>query len=88
MWIGEMSDRQDWLTFREMLRGYRKDVGMSQVKFGEVIGYSKAYVCDIELGHRNPSVQFVEKFISGMNMSKSEGEIWHRLGAKANGWEI
>ena len=79
---------QDWLTFRDMLRGYRKDVGMSQTKFGEALGFSAVYVSDMELGNRKPSVQFVDKMISGMNMSKSEAKIWHRLGAKANGWKV
>jgi transcriptional regulator with XRE-family HTH domain len=83
-----MSDRQDWLTFRDMLRGYRKDVGMTQAKFGEAIGYSTAYVCDIELGHRKPSVQFVENFTSKMSMPEGEATIWHKLGAKANGWKV
>jgi transcriptional regulator with XRE-family HTH domain len=83
-----MSTREDWLTFAGMLKGYRKDVGMTLVKFGEAIGYSNVYVCDIELGRRNPSVKFVEALISGMNMSKSEGAIWHRLAAKANGWKV
>lgn len=83
-----MSKREDWLTFSSMLKGYRDDVRMTQKKLGEAIGYSAVYVSDIELGNRKPSVQFVEKFISGMKMSESEGAIWHKLAAKANGWKV
>lgn len=78
----------NWLTFHDMLRGYRRDVGMSTNQFGKVIGHSQAYVSKMELGRLKPSVRFVENLISGMKMSKSEGEIWHRLGAKANGWKV
>lgn len=83
-----MSTRDDWLTFASMLKGYRTDKGMTMVKFGEAIGFSAAYVCDMERGYRAPSVQFGEGFIAGMKMSEGEGAIWHRLAAKANGWKV
>jgi transcriptional regulator with XRE-family HTH domain len=83
-----MRDLPDWLTFAGLIKDYRKDVGMTLAKFGEVIGFSAAYVSDIERGSRTPSVNFVEKFIAGMNMDESEGAIWHKLGAKANGWRV
>ena len=83
-----MSMNPDWLTFRDMLKGYRKDAGLSQAKFGEAIGYSTPYICDLELGHRRPSTQFIEGLIKGMKMSTSEGKIWHLLGARSNGWKV
>lgn len=83
-----MSRREDWLTFAEMLKGYRKDMDMTLAKFGEAIGFSATYVSDMEHGYRAPSIQFVEGFIAGMKMSKSEGAIWHKLAAKANGWKV
>ena len=80
--------RETWLTFAGMLKGYRKDTGMTLVKFGEAIGFSAQYVSDMERGHRAPSIQFVEGFIAGMKMSEGEGKIWHKLAAKANGWKV
>lgn len=83
-----MSARKDWLTFAVLLKDYRKDVGMTLAKFGETIGFSAQFVSDIERGARTPSVNFVEGFIAGMNMDDSEGAIWHRLAARANGWKV
>ena len=83
-----MPERKDWLTFAGMLKDYRSDIGLTLEEFGKRIGYSASYVSDIERGARKPSPEFVTKFCNGMEMSASELEIWHRLGAKADGWKI
>lgn len=83
-----MGEQKEWLTFAELLKDYRTDMGVTQTTFGEMIGYSAQYVCDIEKGHRTPSVEFVNAFCRSMNMDKGEATIWHRLGARASGWEI
>lgn len=76
------------IVFKDMLKGYRADVGLTLEQFGERIGYSAQYVSDLERGHRKPSTEFVTKLCAGMQMDVSEFRIWHRLGAEANGWKI
>lgn len=78
----------EWLTFSSMLKGYRTDKGMTLAQFGKEVGYSVQYLSDMERGARGPSVMFVESMAKAMKMSEGEAEIWHLLGAKANGWKV
>lgn len=83
-----MGEQKEWLKFAEMFKAYRIDKGMSQADFGDQFGYMAEAISKVESGARAPTVYFVEAFTASMNMSEGEAEIWHLLGAKANGWKV
>jgi transcriptional regulator with XRE-family HTH domain len=44
------------------LRRYRNELGISQEKFAEQLGFHRNFVGELERGERNPSLQSVEAY--------------------------
>ncbi|MBF0296363.1 MAG: helix-turn-helix transcriptional regulator [Magnetococcales bacterium] len=75
------------------LRDIRKSLNVSQEAFANMLYFKRTYVTEIETGHKKPSIEFLEKAKSIMNISSdwilyghgtifinnSRGEIWTRL---------
>lgn len=48
-----------------VIKAHRVSLGMSQTKYAEHLGISKAYVANIERGHMPLSVEVARKMIDG-----------------------
>lgn len=53
----------------QLLKDLREDRGWSLREFGLVIGMSKTYLGDIELGKRNPTVRSLAKIAAGYELT-------------------
>ncbi len=49
-------------TFATMMRVLRQRKEMTQEQFGKLLGVQKAYICDIERGRRNITIDQAIKF--------------------------
>jgi transcriptional regulator with XRE-family HTH domain len=45
----------------EKIREFRKSMGLNQIEFGKTLGYSDAYISNIEKGKVEPSREFLKK---------------------------
>lgn len=50
------------------LAAYRKDRGLSQEAFAELLGVHRTYVGDLERGERNPSLKVVERIANQLGV--------------------
>lgn len=66
----ELFDAETQKIYQEVskqLREMRKNKGVSLRKLAKHVKYSAPYVSDVELGRRNPTVEFVGKFYSAID---------------------
>lgn len=54
------------------IRSLRKQNGLTQVTFANMVNVERAYLSRIESGERNPSIDMVERIASGFGMTLSE----------------
>jgi ribosome-binding protein aMBF1 (putative translation factor) len=59
------------VTPADYVRTYRENTGLSQSAFAEKIGFSRAYICDIEHGRRQISKQFAKTLADYFKVSVS-----------------
>ena len=55
--------------FGAAIRKWRCRLGISQEEFAERAGLHRTYVCDIERGARNPSLETIEKLARALEIS-------------------
>jgi len=54
------------------LRAIRKSKNMSQLEFSEELGVDRSYYAEVEIGNRNPSIQFIAKVIHNTGLTLSD----------------
>lgn len=58
--------------FGSRVKFLRKQLGISQLELSLRAGVSKNYICDLEKGRRNPSLETMERISLGLNISLEE----------------
>lgn len=76
------------ITFRQMLADTRKRLNLSQKQMAEALGFTPQYLCDLEMGRRLGSVEFVERMCAHLKCKQPTRLKWHRAGARAHGWDV
>lgn len=56
----------------QLLKDLREERGWSLRELGLVVGMNKTYLGDIELGKRNPSINSLEKIVTGYGLTVKE----------------
>ena len=59
-------------VFAENMRKYRKKAKLTQEKLAEICGTDHRYIGQIETGLRCPSLDFVERIASALNIAQRE----------------
>lgn len=77
-----------WAEFGGKLSGFRCSQDLSQVDFALKLGFSPQHQHIIETGRQGASINYINSLISAFGLDKVAKRKWHRLGAKAAGWEI
>ncbi|WP_039238542.1 helix-turn-helix transcriptional regulator [Clostridium novyi] len=54
---------------RNAIKCARKSNNMTQTKLAENIGMSKSFICDIEAGRKNPSINTLGLIAKALNIS-------------------
>lgn len=54
------------------IRNYRKQLGISQEKLGELSGCHPTYIGQVERGEKNATLESIEKISSALNVSLSK----------------
>ena len=55
-------------VFRENLKYYRKQMGLSQEKLSELIGYGETYITEIESRHKFPKPETIDIIASELEV--------------------
>ena len=55
-------------VFAQNMKKYRKEVKLTQEKLAEICGTDHRYIGQIETGTRCPSLEFVEKIATALNI--------------------
>ena len=66
-----MSERIE-IEFGSRVRKLREEAGLSSREFALMIGRSKAYIIQLENGHRNVSLDTIERIAAGLGISLTE----------------
>ena len=69
--MGIMSERIE-IEFGSRVRKLREQAGLSSREFALMIGRSKAYIIQLENGHRNVSLDTIERIAAGLGISLAE----------------
>ena len=59
------------LTFANMMRNIRQTRELTQAQFGDLLGVKKSYICDIEKGRTNVTIDQAIKFAAKLEDSKA-----------------
>lgn len=54
--------------FGKNVQRYRKAVGLTQEKLGELTGLDRGYISGVERGVRNPAIQNIEKLAKALKV--------------------
>lgn len=60
------------MSFGNVIKKYRKNLGLSQEKFALKISMDRTYYASVENGKRNISLKNIEKIAKGLNLSISK----------------
>ena len=60
------------MAFGNVIKKYRKKIGLSQEKFALKISMDRTYYASVENGKRNISLKNIEKIAKGLNLSISK----------------
>jgi transcriptional regulator with XRE-family HTH domain len=63
--------RKGPLTFRGLLHSSRVTEELTQVELAEIVGTSKAKICDFEKGRRTPTLEMAAKLAEALGHSKA-----------------
>ena len=66
-----MSERIE-IEFGSRVRKLREEAGLSFREFALMIGRSKAYIIQLENGHRNVSLDTIERIAAGLGISLTD----------------
>lgn len=58
-------------TLSERLKELRKAKGLTQQQLGDLLQVSKQAIANIEVGHNNPSLDFICKLIENLNVNSN-----------------
>lgn len=56
------------MNLGEIIRNLRKELGVSQTEFANMIGISRTYLSDLENCRKSPSIDTAKKIASKLNM--------------------
>lgn len=54
------------------LRRHRNELGLTQEKFAERLGFHRTFIGELELGKRNPSLRAVETYAAMLGVDPRE----------------
>ncbi len=54
------------------IRQYRSNRGITQEELAYMIGSSSAYICNVELGKKKPSLQMLSEIADAMNLTVND----------------
>ncbi|WP_139652457.1 helix-turn-helix domain-containing protein [Raoultibacter phocaeensis] len=54
------------------IRSLRKQNGLTQVTFANMVNIERAYLSRVESGERNPSIDMIERIANGFGLTLSE----------------
>lgn len=74
--VHTMSERIE-IEFGTRVRELRSRAGLSSREFALMVGRSKAYIIQLENGHRNVSLDTIERIAAGLGISISE--LFHNM---------
>jgi len=70
-------------TYKDKIKRLRKIKGLSQTEFAKQTGVSRSYIAQIELGHKTPSLQYLDNIVKTFNLNKTywfeDEEILHHI---------
>lgn len=69
--LNAMSDQIE-KEFGKRVRTLREQSGLSAREFALMVGRSKAYIIQLENGHRNVSLDTIERIAAGLDVSISD----------------
>lgn len=58
-------------TYKDKIKRLRKIKGLSQTEFAKQTGVSRSYIAQIELGHKTPSLQYLDNIVKTFNLNKT-----------------
>lgn len=70
-YYASMSERIE-IEFGGRVRELREKAGLSSREFALMVGRSKAYIIQLENGHRNVSLDTIERIAAGLGISISD----------------
>lgn len=76
------------LPFRTMIVDLRNSKKLNQKQLAEALGFTPQYVCDLEMGRRLGSLEFVERVCEFLKCKQPTRLKWHRAAARAHGWDV
>ena len=79
-----MAEKQKQDAFGIVLRIYRQEKGLTQEQLGERVDVVRSFICSLENGDRQPSLQMVFKLAAALGVSARElvGAMEDRLASK------
>ena len=79
-----MAEKQKQDAFGIVLRIYRQEKGLTQEQLGEQVDVVRSFICSLENGDRQPSLQMVLKLAAALGVSARElvGAMEDRLASK------
>lgn len=75
-------------TLSQMLTDLRYALDMNQKQLADALDCSPQFICDMEKGHRRPSVEFVDRICDYLNRGPKGRREWHVAAARAHGWKV
>lgn len=63
-----MAEKQKQDAFGIVLRIYRQEKGLTQEQLGERVDVVRSFICSLENGHRQPSLQMVLKLAAALGV--------------------
>ena len=76
------------LPFRELIVDTRQRLKINQKQLAEALDFTPQFVCDLEMGRRLGSVEFVERMCKFLKCKQPTRLRWHRAAARAHGWDV
>ena len=86
--ILSQAEHEQGLPFRVLLVDAKAKLKMSQKQLAEALDFTPQYICDLEMGRRLGSVEFVERMCKLLQCKQPTRLKWHRAAARAHGWDV
>ena len=76
------------LPFRTMIVDLRHRLKLNQKQLAEALEFTPQYVCDLAMGRRLGSVEFVDRVCRLLKCKQPTRLKWHRAAARSHGWDV
>lgn len=78
-----MAEKQKQEAFGIVLRIYRQEKGLTQEQLGERVDVVRSFICSLENGNRQPSLQMVLKLADALGVEP--GDLVNAMKARITG---